>query len=130
MCTSPSPQQNLVAAADGAGGAVFAWVDDHQNSETRVYAQRIAANGAAAWAMNGIGVCNLQGGQLPPAIATAPAQGAVLAWSDFRDGPAHVFAQRLDGTGTRAWAEEGVRAWSAAAEHAVRRSRSRTAPAA
>ncbi len=44
VCVSPGSQRRVTAAADGEGGAIFAW-EDARSGSWDIYAQRVRANG-------------------------------------------------------------------------------------
>ena len=51
LCTATGDQRKVIIAPDGAGGAIFAWMDGRAGVlETDIYAQRINAAGTALWA--------------------------------------------------------------------------------
>src|SRR5439155_1262541 len=54
LCTASGPQAFPAIATDGAGGAFVAWADRRDGIEDFVYAQRIDAGGAPAFASDGI----------------------------------------------------------------------------
>lgn len=70
-------------ASDGAGGAIIAW---EQNVD--IFAQHVLASGAldTAYSDAGRAVCNLPSGQGDPAIVATGPGGAIVAWSDTRNG--------------------------------------------
>lgn len=109
VCTATGLQILPVLATDGAGGAVVAWVDRRSGTEYDVYAQRLLPGGAMAWAVDGVTVCTATGDQTTPAVVTAGAGGAYVAWSDFRAADGDLYAMRLDATGSPAagWPANG-----------------------
>ncbi|MCC6653428.1 MAG: hypothetical protein IT348_19910, partial [Candidatus Eisenbacteria bacterium] len=115
VCEAPDLQNAPVAVDDGAGGAIFAWMDYRAGgNEIDVYAQRMTSDGAAAWAAGGVAVCTVSGGQWFPMIATDGAGGAILTWQDERSGTSDIYAQRLDASGVPQWAANGVAVCDAA----------------
>lgn len=97
---------------DGAGGAIVVWEDTQLIGDVNVYAQRLgAAAGAQLWLPGtGVAVCLAPTNQLAPAIAADPVGGAVVAWSDDRNGTGtDVYAQHLQPGGTVLWNADGVR---------------------
>ena len=64
--------------ADGAGGAVVAWVDVRAGNSD-VYAQRMDAAGAALWGEGGVAVCAEPSAQSDPAIAADGALADAVA---------------------------------------------------
>src|SRR5262249_27907619 len=59
LATAPANQSGAaVAAPDGSGGAVVAWVDSRAGgSNPDIYAQRISSTGVTMWTASGVPVC-------------------------------------------------------------------------
>jgi hypothetical protein len=109
--TASSTGGSYAMARDGAGGAIFAY----PISIGDIYAQRISAAGAPQWAVNGAAVCTAANVQGMPSIVSDDANGAIVAWQDFRNGADNnLFAQRINGSGVAQWAANGVALCSAA----------------
>ncbi len=101
-------QVNVAMASDGAGGAVFAWIDS-RNGNSDVYAQRVAVGGTASWTTNGVAVCTAAGTQANVRIAGDGSGGAVIAWTDSRAlSDADIYAQRVTAAGGVSWTADGV----------------------
>jgi hypothetical protein len=108
LCSAAGRQTAIVAAADGAGGAVVAWQDARAGNDD-VYARRFTSAGSAAWTSDGVALCTAAGNQTVPAIVSGGANGAIVAWQDGRDAAqADVYARRVDGAGTPQWSANGV----------------------
>jgi hypothetical protein len=97
-----------VVVPDSTGGTIAAWVDGRTGDDD-IYAQRIDGTGALAWAPAGVAVATTPLASFP-AIVTDGAGGAIVAWSDERNGPTNidVFAQRLSAAGAALWPANGV----------------------
>lgn len=110
VCTAIQSKSNVVITADGAGGALIAWVDFRAGSNPDIYAQRVASDGTMAWAGDGAAVCVAAGNQLEPQIVPDGTGGAYVAWVDGPVGQQsrHIFAQRITSGGNRAWTARGV----------------------
>jgi hypothetical protein len=93
-------------AIDGAGGAIIVWQTVYRTPD--IYAQRLDADGYIQWTAGGIAVCAAANGQHKPEIVTDGAGGAIIAWSDFRNGNADIYAQRLDADGNPIWPVDGI----------------------
>jgi hypothetical protein len=107
VCTASGTHESLVMAADGAGGAILAWVDG-RNAGTDIYAQRVSAAGVAQWPANGVAICSASGAQDSPSIVSDNAGGAVVVWLDQRTGTTHdVYAQRVNALGAPQWLANG-----------------------
>lgn len=89
-----------VAIADMAGGVIIAWQDLRNDPWGDIYAQRLNGLGLPLWQINGITVCNAQGAQSPPVLATDGDEGAVFVWEDKRNETDYdIYAQRVDKNG-------------------------------
>lgn len=110
VCTTPTQPSNVSLVSDGKGGAVIGWVDfDPLTGEYDIRAQRISAAGTAQWGPAGVPVCTIPGViQFQLRMASDAAGGAILAWTDQRDGRVNVYAQRIDAEGASHWATDGV----------------------
>lgn len=108
MCPSSDQSwSNLVS--DGAGGAIFAWLDN-RNGFWNIYAQRIDASGAELWAPCGVGVrvgnsdvdtsANL-------AVVSDGSGGAIVVWADPRVAGMDIYARRIDAAGNALWTVNG-----------------------
>lgn len=109
LCGALGEQRYVSVVPDGSGGAIVVW-EDHRNGWSIIYAQRIDASGDTLWADNGMRVCTSPHRQEYPAAASDGAGGAIVTWMDYRYGTtnARVFAQRVDGGGSRLWLATGV----------------------
>jgi hypothetical protein len=97
VCTANGNQANPRVVADGTGGAIITW-EDSRNSPLYpdIYAQRFDSSGVIQWSINGLPICTSPNEQSDPHIAPDDSGGAVVAWSDRRNGSYYkVFAQRL-----------------------------------
>ena len=103
--------------SDGAGGAIVAWEDGRNGggltSQKDLYAGRMTAAGApdTAWAVNGELIALVPGfdQSTPQAIADG-AGGAIVAWTDQRNGSSDLYAMRVLGDGNLApgWTPDGA----------------------
>lgn len=117
VCTATGRQHMLRAASDMAGGIILTWSDERTGgqAQSKTYAQRVLANGAAYWSADGVPASNTSGQEFTPAVvgANGGAQGgpgrAIVAWVDY-SGPAGGFlwANVLSqSSGTRENSERG-----------------------
>jgi hypothetical protein len=97
---------------DGSGGAFIAWTDG-RGSYSDIYAQRVSASGDTLWTLNGIPVCTAPYNQIEPVIVSDGAGGFIVAWQDSRTDQGDIYAQRIDASGARQWAANGVAVCSA-----------------
>ncbi len=93
-------------ATDSAGGAIIVWQSAFRYPD--IYAQRVDADGYLLWTAGGVAVCTAADGQYKPEIVPDGAGGAIIAWSDFRNGNADIYAQRLDANGNTLWPANGI----------------------
>jgi hypothetical protein len=99
--------------SDGNGGAILvAWRSASGGNATDIFAQRINAMGSRLWPANGIAVCNANNRQDIPRLVSDGNNGAIIAWSDFRNSPANnvpdIYAQRVNADGTTRWLNNGI----------------------
>ena len=115
VCAAAGGQYPPVIVADGAGGAVIAWADNRAGWPiTDMYAQKVSSGGGVQWAVNGVALCTAAGQQIYPAIAPDGAGGAIVAWSDVRNGNYDVYAQRIAAAGLVQWTANGAALCTAA----------------
>ena len=105
VCAVSGDQNNLGMVSDGSGGAILVWRDSR--SGANIYAQRIDGNGDEMWTSSGEPVCTASGTQEQPSITSDGAGGAVIAWTDARNGK-DIYAQRLDQNGNSLWSADGM----------------------
>ena len=115
LCTASGGQDQLSAAADGEGGAIFAW-QDLRSDGGDIYVQRVGAGGSVRWTANGVAACTAAGTQYTPQVVSDGAGGAIVAWYDLRSTTYDVWAQRIDSTGAVRWAANGLRLCSASGD--------------
>lgn len=111
---------------DGAGGAIIFYLDTRNDAtplgdpdalaNIDIFAQRLNNLGAAQWTVNGVPVCTQGQNQnvtdqfdFYKHCVSDGSGGAILVWSDFRNGPnADLFAQRINNAGAAQWTTDGV----------------------
>lgn len=116
VCNAASEQISPSMIADGAGGAIVAWVDYRTNgypNNADIFAQHVLASGAMdpAWPANGTALCNTAGDQYVPTVVSDGAGGAIVAWSDHRSGTNwDIYAQHVLASGSvdPAWPVNGT----------------------
>ena len=103
--------QNVPAiCADGAGGAIVAWIDSRTFSSTQndIYVQRVNSAGVPQWTASGVALCTNAEEQEYPCIVSDGAGGAIVAWTDHRAGNFDIYARRIDGAGVPQGVAGGV----------------------
>ncbi len=95
VCTFPGYQGRGAAISDGAGGVIISWGDPRPGAEGQ-YVQHISASGTPQWAVNGVPISSDPSGAT--VIVSDGAGGAIVVWSDNRDGIFDEFgeAQNMD----------------------------------
>lgn len=105
--TTPGLKGRPALATDGASGAIVAWEDARNAGDNDLYAQRLDGTGAPQWTASGVQVAAADN-VTTPAIVSDGAAGAVVVWTDERNGVTDVFAQRLNAAGAPQWTANGV----------------------
>ena len=106
ICTATGDQSSPMIVSDSSGGAIITW-PDFRNGNFDIYAQRINASGTVQWTANGDSICKATGGQSSPAIVGDGSGGAIITWTDFRNGNSDIYAQRINASGTVQWTANG-----------------------
>jgi hypothetical protein len=100
ICTAQNNQHGPIIVSDGSNGAIITWQDE-RNGNWDLYAQRVDANGAVEWAENGVPICTAQGNQyICPIIVSDSSNGAIITWTDERNGNLDIYAQRVFSDGS------------------------------
>ncbi|MFZ1729400.1 MAG: choice-of-anchor D domain-containing protein [Bacteroidota bacterium] len=109
ICRAGNNQVASRIISDGKDGAIICWSDERvsQNSFD-VYAQRIDKDGFIRWTVNGNVVSNAYNSQSQPDIVSDDAGGAIIVWTDTRNGDNDIYIQRIDSTGKVLWGVDGV----------------------
>jgi hypothetical protein len=107
VCTAPNMQIDIQAVTDGAGGAIFVWVD-LRNGSCDLYAQRVDTSGNILWTHDGVVVCDASDEQYEPVSVADGEGGIIVAWTDDRGDDSDIYAQRLDSSGAPLWTLNGV----------------------
>ena len=112
LCSAPGPQVSPKITSDGADGVIVTWTDFRLGgANADIFAQHLLGSGAVdpVWPVNGRAISLAAGTQMDPTIVSDGAQGAIVTWSDARDGQFDIYAQRLLGSGAIApgWPADG-----------------------
>jgi len=96
-------------AGDGLGGAVIVWQEE-SDTDTKVRAQRVSAEGRYLWVNGGVIVSSMAGAQGNNHDVIGDGMGNFfVAWDTGSATPdTDVYVQKLDEKGTHMWAEEGI----------------------
>ena len=82
--------------------------DDERSGNDDIYAQRVDANGAVLWTVDGVPICTLVDAQRYPELVSDGAGGAIITWQDERNGNDDIYVQRVDANGAVLWTTDGV----------------------
>ncbi len=111
VCVQPNDQQGVRLVTDGKGGAIITWTD-YRNDVTQnsgdIFVQRIDKNGVNLWTSNGVSVCTDSSDQTAQAVVEDGKGGAIMAWTDSRNGNKDIYAQRIDSSGVVLWTADGI----------------------
>ena len=110
ICTAVNEQYTPKIINDGANGAIITWYDNRIDNNWNIYAQRINANGVVQWTVDGEPICTAAGNQSMQQITSDNFGGAIIAWSDGRNGgpDADIYIQRINPIGTVQFPTNGV----------------------
>ncbi|MBV5313994.1 MAG: T9SS type A sorting domain-containing protein [Prolixibacteraceae bacterium] len=99
--------------SDGTGGAFIVWQGRDSSIPgvltTDVYAQHINSNGLIMWQSGGIPVCKATNGQTDIQIIGDGSGGALISWTDSRDGIDKIYAQHINQGGNILWTANGLK---------------------
>lgn len=113
-------QSNQQIIPDGKEGCIVVWTDGRvSNAQSGIFSQRYNKNGMALWAEGGLAVRTGTGSNTTaPQLVSDGTEGAVLAWSDNRNGGsnADIYIQRVSGMGNPMWTAEGIQVTAAAGQ--------------
>lgn len=109
VCTADGDQEFPSITLAGGGGLIACW-QDKRDGKSNIYAQKLNGEGAVQWTANGIAVCTENGGKELAQIVSDGTNGAIIAWMDSRVSMSdvHLYAQKVDASGTVQWALPGV----------------------
>jgi len=102
VTTAPKAQLPFGIVGDGVGGVLVAWTDLRSgNPGSDLYAQHVLGAGAVdpAWPVDGLGLSTAAGSQFGSSMIPDGAHGAIVAWTDTRDGTNEIFAHRVSSAG-------------------------------
>ncbi len=111
VCVQPYDQQNPKMAMDTKGGAIIAWEDyraDATQTVADIFVQRLDASGYAKWTQNGVAVCTHTANQNSIATTESGTGGVLIVWTDYRNGNADIYIQKVDSMGNPLWATNGI----------------------
>lgn len=106
-------QRDAILVSDNAGGAIVAWeVIGGSERDHIIYVHHLMSYGVLdpTWPVGGVALSAPPGVQVRPAMVEDGSGGAIVAWVDFRNGAADIYAQRVldSGVADPAWPSGGV----------------------
>jgi len=110
ICTAANTQQYPRLVSDEIGGAIISWQDGRGSDKyPYIYAQRVNANGIVLWTTNGIPIC-IEIGSKNPQLVRDGTGDVLVMWQDYYRsfGSIHIYAQRVNTSGTVLWKTNGV----------------------
>lgn len=92
------------------GSVIIVWSDSRDGSNNyNIFAQQLNASGQPQWTTDGLAICSAPGDQTNPYVVSDGSGGAIIAWSDQRDGiDADIYAQHVSSSGQLTWATNGI----------------------
>lgn len=108
LCLANGGQDSPAIVADGAHGALVAWIDHRFAPNVNLFARRIDASGDTLWQTNGVPLSIDSGARASQRLVADGQGGAIATWQDDRLGAWDIYAQRLAGDGTLRWPSTGV----------------------
>ncbi len=111
VCVQPYDQQNPKMAIDTKGGVIIVWEDyraDATQTASDIFVQRLDASGYAKWTQNGVAVCTHTANQNSVATTESGTGGVLMVWTDYRNGNADIYIQKVDSMGNPLWTTNGV----------------------
>ena len=110
VSTTSGDQRYPQSIPDGSGGVFIVWEDYRSGPNPDVYAQRLDGAGAPLWTLDGVVISNAANGQSSPKIVSDNSGGAIITWTDNRNGGANydIYAQRINAGGAALWTANGV----------------------
>jgi hypothetical protein len=107
VTTAVGLQQEPTMVPDGTGGVIIVW-SDQRGSDFDIYAQRVNAYGDTMWEPDGVPICTAGGHQTLVEVVADAAHGAIITWTDSRNGSDDIYAQRIVSTGAVVWSTDGL----------------------
>jgi hypothetical protein len=107
ICRAAGSQSGVRVLFDGSGGAYLVWTDGRSGT-SRIYGQRVDANGTPLWGVDGTLLADYGGQHGGPAMIGFAANGGIVCWTDGLGAESDIRAQRFDAAGNRLWGPAGV----------------------
>jgi hypothetical protein len=122
ICPQSAGSLSPSVISDGAGGAIFAWVERRDAPAWQIYAIRYGYDGtlAGGWPAEGLLACSSPQQLDSPAMASDGADGAFIVWTDRRRVfELDAYAQHVLAGGTLAqgWTTQGISVAQSSGNH-------------
>lgn len=117
VCVAAGSQDSPQLACAPSGGAYMAWMDNRVTYGD-VYAQRLRADGSAAWNTEGVAVCSEATAEYDAQIAVGADGRALVVWQDTRSDYGDIYVQKYDTAGVAAKPANGEAICAAASGQA------------
>jgi len=101
--TEPKEYPKIIS--DGMGYVIITW-QDFRNTNWDIYVQKLKITDGMTpidWKVNGSSVTVAALDQINPQIASDGSGGAIIAWTDSRNGNSDIYAQQINSSGVRVW---------------------------
>lgn len=108
ISTANGDQTFPTAVTNGFGGAIIAWSDMRNGTDSDIYVQEISFDGITEWAASGVAIATGSGQQEGPVMIADNSGGAIISWMDNRSGTNKVYVQRVNSSGVVQWTSNGV----------------------
>jgi hypothetical protein len=108
VCSASGEQEFPKIVPDSVGGAIIVWEDRRLPTHQNIFAQRVDANGMAQWTPDGVIVCDAPTYENQFQVIADGLRGAIVSWTDGRNGLPDIYAQRLNADGDTLWTFDGL----------------------
>lgn len=112
LCDDTTRYTVKQVVTDGAGGALALILKD----SAEILVQRINDAGMPQWPQPGVVIASGLVGRGDPVMTSDGVGGAIVTWSDKRNGNADIFAQRISRSGQTPWKVNGLTISNAAGD--------------
>jgi hypothetical protein len=98
-------RKHPVCVGDGAGNVIAVW-EEKRGGTYAILACKTDGQNREVWPA--VGLCDATVTQVMPLAVSDGAGGAVVAWTDWRDGVPNIYVQRVSAAGVPLWDGGGV----------------------
>lgn len=106
VSTAAVSPADLRITGNNSGGAIISW-SDARSGNSLVYAQKLNASGVGQLAADGAVLASSTFNQYYPRITSDGSGGAIVVWTDYRNGDADIYAQKINSSNTLVWTASG-----------------------